>query len=120
MEKEMIDLRDLVMMIKEKKNPNANYSLEFDCRLSVEDYKPLVKVINYAINYISQLTDQPMQITLNAGGAGYMLAFTAFTTHTEFSPVSEQVIEALKPYDAAITIGGEPGKYAKVLLTFKI
>ena len=120
MEKELIDLRDLVMMIKEKKNMNANLSLEFDCRIEVEDYKPLVKVLNYAINYITQLTDQPMQITLNAGSGGYMLAFTAFTTHTEFAPVSEQVIDALKPYDATISIGGEPGKYAKVLLTFKI
>ncbi len=120
MEKELIDLRELVMMIKEKKNMNANLSLEFDCRVEVEDYRPLVKVINYAINYITALTDQPMQITLNAGGGGYMLAFTAFSSRTEFPPVSEQVMEALKPYNATITPGGEPSKFVKLVLFFKL
>jgi hypothetical protein len=120
MEKELVDLRELVMMIKEKKSMNANLSLEFDCRVEVDDYKPLVKVLNYAINYITQLTDQPMQITLNAGGGGYMLAFTAFTTKTDFPPVSEQVVDALKPYMATIALGGEPGKFVKLLLLFKL
>lgn len=119
MEKEMIDLRDLIMMIKEKKEMNANLALEFDCRLEVEDYKPLVKVINYAINYIGQLATQPMQISLNAGGAGYLLGFTAFTEQAEFPPISDQVVEALTPYQASIQLNGEPGKYVKLLLTFK-
>ncbi|MCB0834149.1 MAG: hypothetical protein KDC45_11860 [Bacteroidetes bacterium] len=118
MEKEVVDLRDLMMMIKEKKQMNANFALEFDCRIEVDDYKPLVKVINYAINYISQLTDQPMQISLNAGGNGYLLSFTAFTSQTEFPAVSEQVVEALVPYNAIIAASGDPGKYVKLLLTF--
>ena len=113
MEKEVVDLRDLMMMIKEKKQMNANFALEFDCRIEVDDYKPLVKVINYAINYISQLTDQPMQISLNAGGNGYLLSFTAFTSQTEFPAVSEQVVEALVPYNAIIAASGDPGKYVK-------
>jgi len=116
---ETIDLRDLIMMIKEKKEMNANLALEFDCKIEVEDYKPLVKVINYAINYISQLTDQAMNISLNAGGRGYMLGFTAFTSQTEFPPVSEQVVEALTPYQATAAVSGEPGKYVKMLVTFK-
>lgn len=116
---ETIDLRDLIMMIKEKKEMNANLALEFDCRLDVEDYKPLVKVINYAVNYIGQLTDQPMQISLNAGGDGYLLGFTAFTSHSEFPAISDQVPEALKVYQATIKLSGEPGKYAKLLVTFK-
>ncbi len=119
MEKEMIDLRDLIMMIKEKKGMNANLALEFDCRLEVEDYKPLVKVINYAINYMSQMTDQPMQISLNAGGKGYLLGFTAFTSHSEFPPISDQVTEALNVYQATARVDGEPGRYVKLLLTFK-
>jgi hypothetical protein len=116
---ETIDLRDLIMMIKEKKEMSANFALEFDCRLEVEDYKPLVKVINYAINYITPLTDQPMQISLNAGGSGYMLGFTAFTSKTEFPPISEQVKEALAPYQATIALSGDAGKYVKLLVQFK-
>lgn len=120
MEKELIDLRDLIMMIHEKKNMNAKFALEFDCRIEVEDYKPLVKVINYAINYMSQLTDQPMQISLNAGSGGYMLGFSAFTSAAEFPPVSDQVGDALKAYQAVIALSGEPGKYVKLLITFSI
>ncbi len=116
---ETIDLRDLILMIKEKKEMNANFALEFDCRLDVEDYKPLVKVINYAINYIAPLTDQPMQISLNAGGNGFMMGFTAFTSGSEFPPVSEQVKEALLPYQATITQTGEAAKYVKLLISFK-
>jgi hypothetical protein len=119
MDKETIDLRDLIMMIKEKKEMEANLALEFDCRIEVEDYKPLVKVINYAMNYIAHLATQPMQISLNTGGGGYLMGFTAFTDRTEFPPLSEQVPDALKAYDATITMGGEPGKYAKLLLTFR-
>lgn len=120
METEIIDLRDLIMMIKEKKATlNANLALEFDCKIEVEDYKPLVKVINYAINYVGQLTDQPMQISLNAGGNGFLLGFTAFTSQTEFPPISTQVTEALVPYKATADLSGEPGKYVKVLLTFQ-
>ena len=115
----MIDLRDLIMMIKEKKEMNANFALEFDCKLEVEDYKPLVKVINYAINYIGQMTDQSMQISLNAGGSGYLLGFTAFTSQTEFPAVSDQVVEALKSYRASVKVDGEKGKYVKMLLTFQ-
>lgn len=119
MEKEVVDLRDLLMMIKEKKQMDANLALEFDCRLEVDDYKPLVKVVNYAINYIREASEQTMQISLNAGGDGYLLGFTAFTDKTDFPPVSDQVKEALAAYNATIKEGGEPGKYIKLLLTFK-
>jgi hypothetical protein len=116
---ETIDLRDLIMSIKEQKQLDANLSLEFDCRLDVEDYKPLVKVINYAINYVHQLQNQPMQISLNAGGDGYMLGFTAFTDHAEFPSLSEQAVEACSAYQATLKQSGEAGKYVKILMTFK-
>ncbi len=115
---ETIDLRDLIMSIKEQKKMEANLSLEFDCRLEVEDYKPLVKAINYAINYVTQLQKEPMQISLNAGGDGYMLGFTAFTDQAEFPDLSEQAVEACKLYNAKMVKSGEAGKYVKILMTF--
>lgn len=120
MEKEVVDLRDLIMMIKEKKEMDANLSLEFDCRIEVEDYKPLVKVINYAINYVSQLSSDTIQISLNAGIKGHMLVVTASTTETEFPPLNEQVPEALAAYNATIKQGGDPGKYVQILLNFVV
>ncbi len=115
---ETVDLRDLILMIKEKKEMEINLALEFDCRLEVDDYKPLVKVLNYAINYVNQLASQPMQVSLNMSSTGYLMGFTAFTTESEFPPLNPQVGEALQPYHATITLGGEPGKFVKLLLTF--
>lgn len=116
---ETIDLRDLILSIQEKKQMDANLALEFDCRLEVDDYKPLVKVINYAINYVQQLQNQPMQISLNAGSDGFMLGFSAFTEHAEFPPLNEQAVDACASFQATLTRSGEAGKYVKVLVTFK-
>ena len=119
MAKETIDLRNLMLMIKEKKEMDCKLALEFDCKIEVEDIEPLVKVINYAINYISQLANQPMQISLYAGYSEHTLVFTAFTAATEFPPISENVTEALVPYNATIGFDGEAGKFAQLKLTFQ-
>ena len=119
MEKETVDLRNLIMTIDEKKGLNASLALEFECKLEVEDFNTLVKIINYAINYITQLTDQQLQISLNASTrGGYVIAFTASTTKNEFPPISEQVQEALNRYQATIEKKGETGKYIQLLITF--
>jgi hypothetical protein len=119
MEKESIDLRKLIMMIKEQKQINANLALEFDCLIETEDVKPLVKVINYAVNYISQLTDQTLQISLNESRSGIIIGFTAFTGTMDLPALNPQVNEALVPYHAVLEQKSEPGHYAKLLIIFK-
>jgi hypothetical protein len=119
MEKQAIDLRDLIFKIKGQKPMNANLSLEFDCLIETDDIKPLVKVINYAINYISQLSDQPQQIELNKSMSGIVLSFTAFTSKFNIPDINPQVSEALEYYNAVLEQKGEPGKYIQLLLNFK-
>jgi hypothetical protein len=119
MENESIDLRKLIMMVKEQKQINANLALEFDCFIDTTDVKPLVKVINYAINYISQLTDQPQQISLNTGRSGITLAFTAFIASTDLPALNPQVKEILASYNAVLEQKGEPGKYTQLLILFR-
>lgn len=119
MEKESVDLRDLILMIKEQKQVNANFSLEFDCVVETDDITPLVKVINYAINYISQLTDQPQEISLNASMSGITIGFTTFTDKLELPAINPQVNEALVAYNAILEQKGDPGKYTQLLITFK-
>jgi len=116
---ESIDLRDLLMKIKEQKQMNANLTLEFDCIIETEDVMPLIKVINYCINYISQLTDQQQQISLNAGMSGITIGFTAFTSKTDLPQINPQVREALVAYDAVLEQKGEAGKYTQLLINFK-
>lgn len=115
---ESVDLRQLLMKINEQKQINANLALEFDCIIDTEDLKPLIKVINYCINYISQLTDQQQQISLNASMSGITIGFTAFTESTNLPELSPQVNEALAPYGAKLEQKSEPGKYIQLLITF--
>ena len=114
-----MDLRNLMIMINEKKGLNAQLALEFDCTLEVEDLEPLVKVINYSINYIQQLTDKPLQISLYSGFSENSLVFQAFTSQSEFPPISEKVSEALNPFNGSINFDAEPGKFVQVQLKFK-
>ena len=119
MEKETVDLRDLILMIKKQKQVNANFSLEFDCVIETDDVTPLIKVINYAINYINQLTDQSQEISLNASMRGITIGFTTFTELTELPAINPQVGEALVPYNAILEQKGESGKYTQLLISFE-
>jgi hypothetical protein len=114
----MIDLRKLLLMIQEQKGMKANMSLEFDCEIDTEDPKPLVKVINYVINYLSALTDMPLEISLNPHRSGYMIGFAVHTEKTDLPPLSDQLDEALRLYNGSIERTGEPGKYVRIIITF--
>jgi len=119
MESQAIDLRDLILKIKEQKQMDANLALEFDCVIETDDVTPLVKVINYCINYISQLTDQNQEIGLNASMSGITIGFTAFSEVTDLPEINPQVNEALAKYNADLERKGEPGKFVQLLLSFK-
>ena len=113
-----VDLRNLMMTIQEKKQMNANLELEFDCIIEVEDLTPLVKVINYAINYITQLSDQQMQINVNATLSNITIGFTTFTDKQTFPPINPQAQDMLKTYSATLELKSEVGKYAQLLIVF--
>jgi len=113
-----VDLRNLMMTIQEKKQMNANLELEFDCVIEVEDVTPLVKVINYAINYITQLSDEQMQISVNATLSNITLGFTTFTSKETFPPINQQAQDLLEQYSASMELKSEVGKYAQLLIVF--
>jgi hypothetical protein len=115
----MIDLRKLMLMIQEQKQMNANLALEFDCDLDHDDPKPLIKVINYIINYLSGLSDNAIEISLNAYREGYMLSFALFTDVKEVPPLSDQLEEALKTYNGSLELKQEEGKYIQLIITFE-
>ena len=74
----MLDLRDLMNKIQEQKQMNANLSLEFDCVVETEDPTPLIKVINYIINYLAPLTNKALEISLNFCFLKFIILFFAF------------------------------------------
>lgn len=112
----MLDLRKLFLMIQEQKQINANMSLEFDCMVDTEDPKPLIKVFNYLINYLTPLATNPLEISLNAYRDKFMISFSAFTEQSEIQPVSEQLTEALEPFNGSIETKFEEGKYIQIIV----
>jgi hypothetical protein len=118
-EANVIDLRKLMLMIQEQKQMNANLALEFDCDLDHDDPKPLIKVINYIINYLAPLSENAIEISLNAYREGYMLSFALFTDLTEVPPLSDQLDQALQTYNASLQLKHEEGKYIQLIITFE-
>ena len=114
----MIDIRKLLLMIQEQKQMNANLSLEFDCIVENEDPKPLVKVINYIINYLNSFTQNVIEISLNAYREGYMLSFAVFTEQTELPEFSDKIEEILQTYNATLKKTHDKGKYFQIIITF--
>jgi hypothetical protein len=114
----MIDLRKLMMMIQEQKQMKANLALEFDCEIDYEDPKPLVKVINYILNYLSQLSDNAIEISLNPYRDGYMLSFALFTDLAELPAMSDQLAPALAEYNAHLDVKHDQGKYIQLIIMF--
>lgn len=113
-----MDLRKLMMMIQEKKEINANMSLEFDCEVATDDPTPLIKVINYIINYLTPLTDKAIEISLNAYREGSTLSFAAFTEETNLPALSDQVKETLKEYNATLEVVHKEGQYVQMIINF--
>ena len=112
----MLDLRKLFLMIKEQKEMDANLNLEFDCMLDTDDPKPLVKVINYIINYLTPLASNSIEISLNAHREGFMISFSVFTEHMEFPEFSDQLAASLAEFNARFENKFEQGKYIQIIL----
>jgi hypothetical protein len=118
MSENRVDLKQLIMLIKENKNFDANLILDEGCVLMTEDPKPLVKVINYLINYLGQLSDQALEISLDLRSSDNLLSFMVYTDKTDLPSVSAEVDEALKSYKAKLEQIHETGKYVQFKVSF--
>jgi len=114
-----IDLKSLLFMIKENKDVEANLILDEGCFLETDDVKPLVKVINYILNYLQQLTDKPIEVGLDLRGKDYLMSFLAYTSAETLPELSNQIEEALNPYNASLEKKIEAGKNAQLKIHFQ-
>lgn len=106
-------------MIKDNKDFEANLILDEGCVLESVDPTPLIKVMNYAINYLNQLSDNPLEISLDLRSGDYLLSFLAYSDKTEIPALSADVNEALKAYNASIESIHEAGKLVQLKVSFK-
>ena len=115
----MLDLRDLLLKIKEQKQMSANMSLEFDCEIETDNPTPLIKVINYFINYIAQLSNEAMTIQLNDQSDGILLSFSVFTDLQEMPALSDQLESTLQMYIADLEVKQKEGEYFQAFINFR-
>ena len=118
MSENRVDLKQLIMLIKENKDFEANLILDEGCSLMTEDPKPLVKVMNYIINYLTQLSDQAMEISLDLRSNDHLLSFMVYTDQSELPAMSSEIDGVLKNYKASMEKIHQTGKYVQIKVSF--
>jgi hypothetical protein len=118
MSENRVDLKQLIMLIKDNKNFEANLILDEGCTLMTEDPKPLVKVFNYIINYLGQLSDKTMEISLDLRTSDHLLSFMVYTDKNELPAVNTEINDVLKNYKASLEKIHETGKYVQFKVSF--
>jgi hypothetical protein len=114
-----INLKQLLLLIYDSKDMNANLNLDEGCLITAEEQTTLVKALNYCINYLSQLTERHLEIGLELRGDVFALTLMAITAKEEMPAISENIAAALKMYKADIVTKIEPSKYFQIVITFK-
>ena len=113
-----INLKQLLLLINDEKNLNADLCLDLDCKVITADIKPLIKAINYVINYLKALAAEPLHIGLSSEKDSFILVFLAVTDRHEIPPFDVKINELLKPFHTMAESSFESGKFAKILLKF--
>ena len=118
MAEQRIDLKQLLHLIHDNKEFDVNFILDEGCIIYAEDPKPLIKVLNYLINYLTPLTGQPLEISLDLRGNDMLLSMMAYTDQSSLPAVSDQVSDAIKDYNGKLDQIHEAGKYLQFKLSF--
>jgi hypothetical protein len=116
---QVIDLKQIFYLINENKDTPLNLNLDEGCTLQTEEPQPLIKVLNYCINYLDQLTEHPVDVGLELRGQEYVITMMALTDHSDLPDFSENNIEdALKVYNAKHERLHETGRYVQIKILF--
>ncbi len=118
MAEQRIDLKQLLHLIHDNKEFDVNFILDEGCVIYAEDPKPLIKVLNYLINYLTPLTAQPLEISLDLRGNDILLSMMAYTEQSDLPELSSQVSDAITVYNGKLDQQHETGKYLQFKLFF--
>ncbi len=113
-----IDLGYLLDYIVKNKDVKTSLHIGPECFVDSGDPKPLVKIINYLLNYLRDITNDVIDVSLKTQSKGCLLCFIASTDQKQLPPLSGNLKNALSPYNAAIKVVFEEGKYVQLLICF--
>ncbi len=118
MSENRVDLKQLIMLIKANKDFEANLILDEGCVLMTDDPKPLVKVLNYLINYLGQQSEKPLEISLDLRSNDHLMSMMVYTDKSDLPEVSSEIDGVLKNYKATLEKIHEAGKYLQFKISF--
>jgi hypothetical protein len=113
-----IEIGNLLKYITEKKDIKSNLNIDQTCTIDAGDPKPLIKIFNYLINYLNQINEGVIDISLKEQSEGCLLCLIISTSSNQLPPMSDKLQNALEIYNAAMRIVFEEGKYAQILINF--
>jgi hypothetical protein len=106
-------------MIADKKDADATFSLDQGCTIITDDAKPLIKVINYMFNFVSESTKAAMEVSLELRDKYYMLSFISNSASPlENLSLADGINDALKAYNANAELLIDGGSSLRVAITF--
>jgi len=113
-----IDLKLLIQLIDDQKDIETNLILDEGCRITAEDQAPLVKVINYFMNYLHTISNGPLQISLDLMGDSYLMSFMTYTDKTDRPELSSNLNDALSAFKAKYEVDHKVGSYVQIKIHF--
>lgn len=119
MNEKTIDLKQLLLLICDQKDSNVNLNLDEGCTFEADDPRPLVKVLNYLINFMAQLTDRPVEISLDLQATSFRLTFLSYTTASSIPELSPNLSDTLDDYQASYKSEHKNGNYFQLTLMFQ-
>ena len=113
-----IDLGSLLKFVVENKNVKTDLKIDKACTIPADDPKPLVKILNYILNYLKLNSKDVIDINLKRQSRGCLLCFIISTDAQKLPPVSDKLKEVLRSYNATMRIVFESGMYVQTLIYF--
>lgn len=113
-----INLRELILLIKQNKDFDSHLCLDLGCSIEADDAKPLIKAVNYIINYLKEAGPGEIQIDLDSHHSKHQLVFIVHTGKQTLPTPSDQLRPIMTAYNGTIEWIFEPEKYTKCQLTF--
>ena len=98
MEDRQLDLRELLQLIDSQKNLNTNLCLDHGCLISVSDPRPLVKAINYMMNFLNEYSGETIEINLNLTSERIYLKLMSLWEKDDPVEIPDQLAEVFQDY----------------------
>ncbi len=114
-----INLKQIIEWVYSDRLPHAHLCLDLGCTLTFQDPKPLARIVEDVIEYLQSISNEEIQIDLDAHNNKHQLVFIIHTDKDRLTALPRNTMDAVKQYRGEWCTEFEPRKYFKIQITFK-